>query len=219
MGRDSDGGVTHAAGSPGITGHVRAAGERDVTAIAALVADALGDKVRPAFGARAVAGVAALARRDLSRRSVRYLVAEEGGEVVGAARLAVGQEASPEGLGPLARDIGRWGALRAAIVLGLLTHSRLSPGEAYLEQLAVRADRRRRGLGDALVAACEDTAVSAGRRRVTLWVTEGNQGALALYLSRGYRVIRRRTTWRGRVLYGAPVALLMQKDLPSREVR
>jgi ribosomal protein S18 acetylase RimI-like enzyme len=146
---------------------------------------------------------------------VRFLLADRAGKVVGAARLAVAQEPNRDGLAPVAREIGWPRAIRAAFALGLLVHQRLEDDEAYLEQFAVHADQRRRGIGRRLLEACEAEALDAGKRRMTLWVTEGNAAAVNLYRTSGYRVTRRWRTLRGRILFGAPVALLMEKRIRS----
>ncbi len=177
------------------------------------MAHGLSEKVTPAFGDRAADAVAALVVRDLSRPTVRYFVAETDGEVVGSARLALGQQRSEDGLRAVARAIGWARTIRAAIVLGLLVHTRLDDDEGYVEELAVREDRRRRGIGRALLEACEATAARAGKRRSTLWVAGHNEAAVGLYRATGYRVVRRRRTLRGRLLFGAPVVLLMEKPL------
>lgn len=190
---------------------IRAARATDADAIGTLVADALVDKVAPAFGDLGAVAIAALVRRDVARESVRYLVADDGG-VAGTARLALAQDVG-EGIGPLAAEIGWPRAIRAAFVLGLLTHRRLAPDEAYIEEFAVRADRRRQGIGTALLAACDAHARDAGKRRVTLWVAAGNAPALALYRAGGYAVVSRRGTLRGRLVFNAPVALLMANEL------
>ncbi len=141
-------------------------------------------------------------------------MAEVDGAVIGTTRLALLQEASA-GVAPIAQAIGWRRTLRGALVLGLVAHTRLAPDEAYVEELAVGPNHRRRGIGRALLDECDTIAHLAGKRRVTLWVTEGNAVAVALYRSCGYRVVRRRRTLRGRLLFGAPVALLMEKRLES----
>ncbi len=191
----------------------------DAERIGRLVADGLAEKVRPAFGDRGAEAVGALVLRDLPRRTVRYFVADAGGDVVGSARLVVGQEPAEEGIDPLIRAIGWRRAVRGAFVLALLTHSRLDPDEAYVEELVVREDRRREGVGSALLAACEAAADGSGKHRVTLWVAEHNAAAVALYEARGYRLRRRRATLRGRVVFGAPASLLLEKPLDGRSGR
>lgn len=142
-------------------------------------------------------------------------MAEVDGTVVGTTRLALRQEASAGGVGPLAEAIGWRRTLRGAIVLGLVAYARLAPDAAYVEELAVGPTHRRQGIGRALLDECDVIASLAGKRRITLWVAEGNEAAVALYRERGYRVSRRRRTLRGRLLFGAPVALLMEKPLPA----
>ena len=179
------------------------------------MADGLAEKVVPAFGDRGHLAIAALVKRDLPRTAIRYIVADVEGTVVGSTRLALRQEPSAAGIGPVAQAIGWRRTLRGALVLGLLVHMRLAPDEAYLEELTVSADHRRRGIGRALLAECEAVASSSGKARLTLWVTEENTSAIALYRSCGYRIRRRRRTIRGRLLFGAPVALLMEKTFTT----
>lgn len=192
---------------------IRAATPADARAIGVIVAEGLKEKVAPAFGDRAAAAVAALVERDLSRDTIRYLVADVDGVVAGSARLAIGQQRSDEGFGAIAQAIGWRRTIRGTIVLGLLVHTRLGDDEGYIEELAVRADLRRGGIGRALLQACEDAAKSAGKARVTLWVAAHNRPAVSLYQSTGYRVTRRRRTLRGRFVFGAPTVLLMEKAL------
>jgi ribosomal protein S18 acetylase RimI-like enzyme len=142
-------------------------------------------------------------------------VAEADGNVIGTTRLALRQEASAGGVGPLAKAIGWRRTLRGAFVLGLVAHARLASDAAYVEELAVTPTHRRQGIGRALLDECDVIAGLAGKSRITLWVAEGNDAAVALYRSCGYRVTRRRRTLRGRLLFGAPVALLMEKPLPA----
>jgi ribosomal protein S18 acetylase RimI-like enzyme len=177
-----------------------------------LVAEALGTKVRPAFGTRGAAALTALVRRDLARPTVRYLVADHYGAVVATARLALGQDQSA-GLRPLAAAIGWVHTVRGALVLGLVAYPHLPPGDAYVEELAVEASHRRTGIGRALLAQCESVATNVGKHRMTLWVAADNAAAVALYRSCGYTVLRTRRTLRGRLLFKTPVALLMAKAL------
>lgn len=52
--------------------------------------------------------------------------------------------------------------------------------------MLVRADRRRQGVGEALVLACLDWARRRGAREVVLHVFPHNTGAIALYLKLGF---------------------------------
>ena len=78
--------------------------------------------------------------------------------------------------------------MRGALVLGLVAHGRLAPDAAYIEELAVSPTHRRQGIGRALLDECDAIAGLAGKSRITLWVAERNEAAVALYQSRGYRV-------------------------------
>ncbi len=63
---------------------------------------------------------------------------------------------------------------------------------ARLYSLATATVARGRGIGDRLVAAVEQAARDAGRRRLRLEVRADNAGAQRLYERRGYRRIGRR---------------------------
>jgi ribosomal protein S18 acetylase RimI-like enzyme len=60
--------------------------------------------------------------------------------------------------------------------------------DCWLEDLYVRDDARRRGVGEALVAAAVDRARRRECRRIELDVNERNEGALALYERLGFEV-------------------------------
>lgn len=187
--------------------------------IASLVTEALHDKYQPAFGARAHRAMRVVVDADLARADTLWMVAERRGAMAGVVHLALHQ--SPEGgvLGPLAREIGLPRAARAGLVLSLLSHARLAPGEAYLEELAVAPHHRRRGVGRALVEACAREATERGRERLTLWVAEDNAGARALYETSGFIERRRRRSLLGRVVFGMGTALYLERPLPSRASR
>ena len=55
-----------------------------------------------------------------------------------------------------------------------------------LQDVAVRPEHRRRGIGTALTAAAEDQARERGFSRLTLSVSVGNDAAQALYRGMGY---------------------------------
>jgi ribosomal protein S18 acetylase RimI-like enzyme len=59
--------------------------------------------------------------------------------------------------------------------------------EAHLLLLAVRAEAGRRGIGSALLAWLERSAVVAGVARITLEARLDNSAALAFYAQAGYR--------------------------------
>lgn len=57
----------------------------------------------------------------------------------------------------------------------------------YLSHMAVAADARRRGVGRALLRAAREAAVRRGEECIFLHVEPGNQAAVRLYESSGYR--------------------------------
>jgi ribosomal-protein-alanine N-acetyltransferase len=104
-----------------------------------------------------------------------YLVArDDDGTVVGYAGLAVG------GGGASQRDAG--GELQSP------------PDEAWVNNIAVRRDAQRRGVGRALLEALLAEATRRGVRRILLEVAVDNEPALALYAGYGFEgvSVRRR---------------------------
>lgn len=193
---------------------VRDARPDDADAVAAIVADGLAAKYRPALGGAATRAIAAMLRHDMEAGpGSRHLVAELDGRIAGAVHLVTGG-GPPRGMtSALAREVGWRTALRAVLVLSLLAHEGVRPDEAYLDELAVAGWARRRGVGRALLEACVREGRRAGRRRLTLWVTTDNAPALALYAAAGFEETRRRRMLAGRLVFRAPAASLMARPL------
>ncbi len=82
---------------------------------------------------------------------------------------------------------GLWIADVGANPVGML-FGRLDPDDLHLSIGAMWVDpeERDQGIGRALVAAAIEWAIEAGATTATLWVTEGNGSALALYRSCGF---------------------------------
>lgn len=199
---------------------IRPAGEADAPAIARLVAEALGDKYRPALGARAEDAIAALVRRDVREpQTMRRWVAEVDGRLAGVVSVSIGGDVDATFPRTIADAVGWPRAIRATLVLGLLAHGRLAPDEAYIDELAVDAWARRRGVARALLETCADQARAAGRRRLTLWVTIDNDAGRGLYAAAGFAEARRRRWLTGRLLFKAPGAILMERVLAPEAVR
>lgn len=194
---------------------IRPARLSDADEIGRILATALADKFRPAFGGLAARAMAAAVRADIARGGPAYWVSEHEGSVVGAVHLALRQEVQSNFFSDVAAEVGWPRAARAALVLGLLTHTRMAVDEAYVEELAVDPSARRLGAARSLLAACADEARRAGRRRLTLWVTTNNAPAIALYRSEGFVVRRRRRTPVGRLVFRAPGALFMERILTT----
>lgn len=67
--------------------------------------------------------------------------------------------------------------------------------EGYVSNVAVRPDRRRQGIADALLDALEARARALMLSFLTLEVRAGNVPAVALYEKHGYRVVGRRKNY------------------------
>jgi ribosomal-protein-alanine N-acetyltransferase len=109
--------------------------------------------------------------------------------------------------------VGALVALRAFLVLSALGVRRMAPGDAYVEELAVAARARRRGVGLRLLERCEHDARRAGCRRLCLNVTSDNAPARALYEQFGMSVTGSESWYLRRMLFGAPASLVMGKRL------
>lgn len=174
--------------------------------------DGLGEKFRPALGDRGYERLATMLRRELARGET-YYVADDAEGLVGVAHLDLGRAESPASVRELAASLGWPRTFWALMVWSLIDAGRRRPNDAYIEEVVVAERARRRGLGIALLDACERAARGARRRSVRLVVVWENEGAISLYRSRGYSVVARRRWWLGRIVYGSPGAYLMEKPL------
>jgi len=189
---------------------VRPARDPDRAAVGRLLAAGFADKFAPVFGPDPERTAAVLA--DLPPSGNVY-VAEEAGRVVGTFTLVL--EERPQGpLWPvLRRHLGFASALRAFLLLQLMGTSRPEPHTALVEAVAVLPERRGRGVGRRMMAEALAEARRAGRRRVGLYVVEGNEPAVRLYTSLGFQVQRaHRVVWT-RPWFGARRVLYMTVDL------
>jgi [ribosomal protein S18]-alanine N-acetyltransferase len=88
--------------------------------------------------------------------------------------------------------------------------SRINVDELHINNVGVREESRRRGLGRALLGAALDAGAARGARLAVLEVREGNAAAQALYEGFGFGVVGRRRNY-----YKSPAesALVMTKPL------
>jgi ribosomal-protein-alanine N-acetyltransferase len=87
----------------------------------------------------------------------------------------------------------------------------LAPPEAWINNIAVRRDRQRRGVGRVLLAALLARAAAGGARSVLLEVAADNGPAQRLYDAYGFEVVGVR---RGYYQPGGVDALVMRRTRP-----
>ena len=88
--------------------------------------------------------------------------------------------------------------------------SRLVADELHVNNIAVRTDFRRRGIGSTLLKRVLEVGKGVGARLAVLEVRDSNKSAQALYESCGFRIVGRRVDY-----YSEPIedALIMRADL------
>ena len=90
--------------------------------------------------------------------------------------------------------------------------ARISADELHINNIGVRPEWRRRGVGGALLGACLELGARRGARTAVLEVRAGNRAARALYERLGFNVVGERRRY-----YRGPVedALVMTRPLVS----
>jgi ribosomal protein S18 acetylase RimI-like enzyme len=141
-----------------------------------VTADAYREFVGPEGGWRDYLGRIADVRARA--RFTTILVAVEHGKVLGSATLELSRRIEPEDDPPLPFD------------------------EAEVRMLGVDPATRGRGIGAALLAACEDRARHAGKTVLTLHTTERMRAAQRMYESHGFERTEDRVFPDGFVLLG-----------------
>ena len=116
----------------------------------------------------------------------------------------------------LAQVVGWTRTLWALGALSILSHGPLAEDEAYVGELAVASGARRQGVGLMLMRHLDTQAAALGKSRVTLWVTDDNDAARALYAGLGFTEHSDRRWRLGRLIFKSRGAILMEKRLPGR---
>lgn len=179
--------------------------------IGALYWEAFRRKLRPAFGDDAV-GLRVI---RAAMRSDRMLVARSEGGVVGVCGFhADGTGAVELSMKSLRSHLSIGGALRAALVLGVLAREE-HPGSLVLDGICVDADQRGAGIGTSLLDAAERLARNRGATSVRLSVVDSNPRARALYMRRGFVQIESGALGLLGFVYGFDRYTVLTKELSS----
>lgn len=193
---------------------IRHAEFADAEVVGGLLASALDSKYRPALGRRAADALTQVLRDELRTPTHGYWVAERDRNIIGAAHLATAEDVPPVGVAKrLSKIIGWTHAIWALAALSILAHGPLEDDEGYVGEVVVAADARRQGVAATLMEHLAAHATGLGKSRLTLWVTNDNAPARALYTGLGYTERGTRTWLVGRLLFGSAGAVLMEKRL------
>jgi len=112
--------------------------------------------------------------------------------------------------GSMVRHYGQISGAYRTMLLMLLDH-KVSPGDLYLDGIAVEPSLRGQGIGSALITAFEDRAWDNGFATVSLEVIDINPRARNLYKRLGYRPVATHTIGPFSRLFGFRSSIRMSK--------
>lgn len=177
--------------------------------VAALYWEAFGRKLLPGF----VDESTGLAVVRAALRRAHLLVARQEGHVVGVCGFyQAGIGAADLGWSGLRESLSVLAALRAGVVLSLLSRSD-RPDALVLDGICVDRAARGRGIGTSLLSAAADKARRIGARTVRLSVVDVNPRARALYERHGFTSTGRGALGPLAPLYGFDGYTTMELDV------
>ncbi|MGN7468516.1 N-acetyltransferase family protein [Brevibacillus sp. SAFN-007a] len=164
---------------------IRKAEPKDAVFAAPLIYQAIGEIAHTLTGAteadEAIAAMAQFFAQKQNRLSYENaVIAMEGDVPVGLAVFYHGSQTEA-----LDRPFVEYVKKRTGVAPALVKEAR--DDEFYLDSIAVRSDKRGKGIGKKLLAAFEQEAIRRGHDRVALLVDEDNPRARQLYEAWGYR--------------------------------
>jgi len=128
--------------------------------------------------------------RDLQAHEFQIYDRTRPPEAMGPWYIGLMKQATAEGKGRILVAQSDDGVLGYASMLTSVSaeHERdeIAYTYAYIDDLGVLASARSRGVGAALLEACEAIAREAGQRWIRLGVLAGNEGARSFYARQGY---------------------------------
>ena len=200
---------------------VRPATVEDAPRVGEILVEGFSSKFGVVFGRRidrAPYVVAQIERLRLKRGVCALLVAEVDRQMVGVLELTARRERLNDLWGQfliMLRGVGPLHTLKATVGLMLL-HEATVRDTAYLENIAVAAGFRSRGIGWRLLESAEGWAQARGRRSLSLHVAASNP-ARHLYERFGFRLEEHIEEWLTERLFGIRVWLYMMKPLSGED--
>lgn len=164
---------------------IRKAEPKDAAFAAPLIYQAIGDIAHTLTGAAAAGEAISLMAQFFAQKRNRLsyenaVIAMEGDEPVGLALFYHGSQTEV-----LDRPFVEFVKERTGIAPTLVKEAR--DDEFYLDSVAVRSDKRGKGIGTQLLAAFEQEAIQRGHDCIALLVDKENPRAYQLYEALGYR--------------------------------
>ena len=146
-----------------------------------------------------------------------HTVAIADGEIVGVGAFYARDQYPALQRGSAYEILRFYGFLGVASVLRHASHAgsiirRPRPGSIYIANLGVRADKRGRGVGSALIEYETARARAAGFEKMTLDVADNNPRAEALYRRLGFTFVKEKQ-FEGRKSSGVPNAKFMELSI------
>ncbi len=196
---------------------IRPARVVDLPGVGVVLAEAFSDKLRIIFGSqpdKIQTLLEAMYAGPVQRGYDGVLVADLDGRVVGTTVIQPTYTPQENRIfeSIAVRELGLPRMLRASFMLWLLGHS-AEPDEAYISDVGVAADCQGHGIAQEIMRYVDQWAWERGYKRLTLWVAESNVIAVHVYEKAGFSVIRTRSSWLTRLVFGLRRWYLMEKRL------
>jgi ribosomal protein S18 acetylase RimI-like enzyme len=196
---------------------IRPARMVDLPGVGAVLAEAFSDKLRIIFGSqpeKIQTLLEAMYAGPVQRGYDGVLVADLDGRVVGTTVIQPTYTPQENRLfeSIAVRELGLPRMLRASFMLWLLGHN-AEPDEAYISDVGVASDCQGQGIAQEIMQYADNWAYQRGYKRLTLWVAESNAPAIHVYEKTGFSVIRTRSSWLTRLVFGIRRWHLMEKRL------
>jgi len=190
---------------------------KDVESYLKIEFDAFYEKLKIMFSNKKEAALNII-RTEISRNidTGRYYNAKAGGRIVGIIEI-VTKENTRRYIKDFRVYFKYLGLTRAvkAILLNFFEVPKLDDGTIYIDNVAVDADNRRKGVANKMLSFTEDYARRHGKDTLTLWVAGANKNAYSLYKKFGFCNVVARSSGIAEKFSGYREWIYMKKEIPG----